>query len=151
MIAALWTGEVVEFHGEQLRMEPVRFLPTPVNGRSIPVWVGGVLPSTAGMRRATRWEGAVPIRFRDRALDRPSAEDIAAVRELVLRERGSLDGFDLVVWAEVADDPEAVATELPAYEAAGATWWIETARPPREDWYDHLRTRISRGPVGEAN
>ena len=82
------------------------------------MWVGGVLPSLAGMRRAARWDGAVPIRYRDRALARPTADDIASVRDLVRERRGSVDGFDLVVWAEVADDPASLAKELPAYEEA---------------------------------
>jgi hypothetical protein len=112
--------------------------------------VGGVLPSQAGMRRAARWDGAVPIRYRDRALDRPTPADIASVRDLVRDRRGSADGFDLVVWAEVTDDPAGLAAELPAYEEAGTTWWIETARPPRTDWYEHLLRRIRCGPAGES-
>jgi alkanesulfonate monooxygenase SsuD/methylene tetrahydromethanopterin reductase-like flavin-dependent oxidoreductase (luciferase family) len=149
LIARLWSGEVVEFHGEHYDVGPVRFLPAPAHGGKIPVWVGGVLPSRAGMRRAAQWDGAVPIRYRDHALDRPTAADIASVRDLVLERRGSVDGFDLVVWAEVADDAAALVQELPAYEEAGTTWWIETARPPQPDWYDHLLRRIRCGPAGE--
>jgi hypothetical protein len=102
------------------------------------------------MRRAARWDGAVPIRYRDHALDRPTAADIASVLDLVRELRGSVDRFDLVVWAEVADAPAELAQELPAYEEAGATWWIETARPPRPDWYEHLLRRIRCGPAGES-
>jgi alkanesulfonate monooxygenase SsuD/methylene tetrahydromethanopterin reductase-like flavin-dependent oxidoreductase (luciferase family) len=148
LMARLWSGEVVEFHGEHYDVGPVRFTPTPVAGGKIPVWVGGVLPSQAGMRRAARWDGAVPIRYDDHGLARPTAADIAAVRDLVRARRGSADDFDLVVWAEVTDDPAAVAVELPAYEEAGATWWIETARPGAEPgWYDHLLRRIRSGPA----
>jgi alkanesulfonate monooxygenase SsuD/methylene tetrahydromethanopterin reductase-like flavin-dependent oxidoreductase (luciferase family) len=148
LMARLWTGEVVEFHGQHYDVGPVRFTPVPAGGGRIPVWVGGVLPSQAGMRRAARWDGAVPICYDDHGLARPSAADIAGVRDLVRARRGSADGFDLVVWAEVTDDPAAVTAELPAYEEAGATWWIETARPPRPDWYDHLMRRINAGPAG---
>lgn len=88
----------------------------------------------------------MPIRYDDHGLARPSAADIAAVRDLVRARRGSADGFDLVVWAEVTDDPAGVMAEQPAYEEAGATWWIETARPPRPGWYDHLLHRINAGP-----
>ena len=148
LLARLWSGEVVEFRGEHFRVDPVRFTPTPVNGNRIPVWVGGILPSTAGMRRAARWDGAVPIRYDAGGLARPSARDIALVRDLTIARRGNVDGFDLVVWAEVAQDRAAVAAELPAYEAAGTTWWIETARPGRDDtWLAGLRGRISEGPA----
>jgi hypothetical protein len=91
LMARLWTGDVVEFHGKHFQVEPVRFTPAPFNGTKIPVWVGG---------------------------------------------------------AEVAEDPVAVKAELPTYEEAGTTWWIETARPPQEDWYKDLRDRISVGPTG---
>lgn len=148
VLAGLWRGETFEYHGEHFDVDPVRFTPTPVNGR-IPVWVGGVLPATKPMRRAARWDGAVPIRFRNGALARPSAADIADVRDLVATHRGSLDGYDLVVWAEVAPDPEKVAAELPGYEDAGATWWIETAKP-EPDWYEGLRRRIALGPTGSS-
>ncbi len=69
-------------------------------------------------------------------------------RDLVRAERGTLDGYDLVVWAEVAPDPAAVLAELDDYAAAGTTWWIETAKP-EPDWYAGLRARIARGPAGD--
>lgn len=150
VLAGLWSGEVFEHHGEHYSIEPVRFRPTPAQGPRIPVWVGGVLPALPPMRRAARWDGAVPIRYREHVLARPSAADIAGVRDLVLEQRGSSDGYDLVVWAEVAADPGAVLDELPAYAAAGTTWWIETAKPGR-GWYEALLRRIARGPSGERH
>ena len=148
VLAGLWSGEPFEYRGTHYSIDPVRFRPTPAHGSRIPVWVGGVLPARPPMRRAARWDGAVPIRFRERSLARPSADDIAAVRDLVLRLRGSLDGYDLVVWAEVTADPAAVLVELPEYATAGTTWWIETAKP-EPDWYAGLRRRIARGPSGD--
>jgi alkanesulfonate monooxygenase SsuD/methylene tetrahydromethanopterin reductase-like flavin-dependent oxidoreductase (luciferase family) len=149
VLAGLWSGESYEFHGQHYSLGPVRFLPTPVQRPRIPVWVGGVLPAKAPMRRAARWDAAVPITYVDRALARPSAADIAGVAEFVRAQRGNLDGYDLVVWAEVADDPTAVGAELPEYERAGTTWWIETARPG-PDWYGALRRRIVAGPAGDG-
>ena len=149
LIAGLWSGEVTEFHGQALQRRSGPLHPHPRARREDPGVGGGVLPSQAGMRRAARWDGAVPIRYRDHALVRPTADDIASVRDLVGELRGSVDGFDLVVWAEVADAPASLAEELPAYEQAGATWWIETARPPRPDWYQQLLRRIRSGPAGD--
>jgi alkanesulfonate monooxygenase SsuD/methylene tetrahydromethanopterin reductase-like flavin-dependent oxidoreductase (luciferase family) len=147
VMAGLWTGEPFEYAGRHYSVDRVRFRPAPVQQPRIPVWAGGVLPAKAPMRRAARWDGAVPIRYADGALARPSAQDIADVRDLVLDQRGSLDGFDLAVWAEVAADPAAVLDELPAYAEAGTTWWIETAKPG-PDWYAGLRRRIDAGPSG---
>lgn len=148
VLVGLWSGETFGYQGSHYALEPVRFRPTPAQGTRIPIWVGGVLPAQAPMRRAARWDGAVPIRFSDNALARPSARDIADVRDLVLERRGSLDGYDLVVWAEVTPDPAALLGEIDNYADAGTTWWIETAKP-EPDWFEGLRARIARGPGGD--
>lgn len=145
VLAGLWTGEPFSYRGRHYTVAEVRFQPPPANGVRIPVWVGGVLPAGAPMRRAARWDGAVPIRYTDRELVRPTPADIAGVRDLVTGQRGNVENFDLVVWAEVADGPEAVAAALPDYQAAGATWWIESAKPG-PGWYPNLRRRIAQGP-----
>jgi alkanesulfonate monooxygenase SsuD/methylene tetrahydromethanopterin reductase-like flavin-dependent oxidoreductase (luciferase family) len=141
VLDALWSGERVDWHGKHYTVDGARFLPRPAQRPRIPVWVGGTLPNKRPMSRAARWDGAVPITWADGRLARPSAAQIAGVRDHVVAERGHLDGFDLAVWAEVADDPAAVATELPAYAQAGATWWIETAKP-ESGWLEGLEARI---------
>jgi hypothetical protein len=109
--------------------------------------VGGTLPLKRPMSRAAKWDGAVPITWAEGSLARPTVSEIAGVRDQILRERGHLGSFDIVVWAEVAPDPVAVAAELPAYAAAGATWWIETAKP-EPAWFEGLRARLRRGVSG---
>lgn len=146
VLDGLWSGETITHRGAHLGVGPVRFTPTPLQRPRVPVWVGGVLPHRAPMRRAARWDGAIPIAYDEHGLARPSSQQIAGVAEDIRAERGSLDGYDLAVWAELADDPAAVAAELPGYAAAGATWWIETARPGRgDDWMAHLSARIEGG------
>ena len=148
VLDGLWSGERLVHHGKHYTVDGVRFVPRPVQRPRIPVWVGGTLPNRKPMSRAARWDGAVPITWDDdRRLARPSADQIAGVRDQVLRERGGLDGFDVAVWAEVAVDPAAVALEQAAYETAGATWWIETAKP-EDGWLAGLTERIAAGPVG---
>jgi hypothetical protein len=104
-----------------------------------------VWPARRPMQRAARWDGAVPITYVERRLTRPRADEIAAVRDLVQAERGTLDDYELVVWAEVAQDLAALAKELPGYVEAGTTWWVETA-VPQYGWQDGLRRRIALGP-----
>lgn len=145
VLAGLWSGERFDHQGRHHRIEAARFIPPPVQSPRIPVWVGGVLPARAPIRRAARWDGAVPIRFADGLLARPSADDIATVRDLVADQRGTLVGFDLAVWAEVAESPTDVDGQLPDYKRAGATWWIETAKP-EPGWLKGLRRRIRQGP-----
>lgn len=145
ILDGLWTGQPFSFTGNRYDLKPVRFLPRPLARPRIPVWVGGVWPARRPMRRAARWDGAVPITYVDRRLTRPRADEIAAVRDVILSERGTLDDYTIAVWAEVADNPGDLAAELPDYIAAGTTWWIETA-VPRGAWQDGLRRRIALGP-----
>jgi alkanesulfonate monooxygenase SsuD/methylene tetrahydromethanopterin reductase-like flavin-dependent oxidoreductase (luciferase family) len=144
ILDGLWSGERFAFAGKYFQLDEVRFRPRPVQRPRVPVWVGGTLPLRRPMSRAARWDGAVPIRWADRRLARPSVADIAAVRDQVVAERGSVDEFSIAVWAEVAEDPARVAGELSEYAGAGATWWIETAKP-EEGWLDGLRARVRRG------
>ena len=141
VLDALWSGERVQWRGKHYTVDGVRFRPRPAQRPRIPVWVGGTLPHRRPMSRAARWDGAVPITWADGRLARPSAAQIGGVRDQVLAERGGLDGFDLAVWAEVADDLDAVTAELPRYQDAGATWWIETAKA-EPGWLGDLDRRI---------
>ncbi len=144
VLDGLWSGEPFSFDGEHYTIGEVTFTPRPVQRPRIPIWVGGTLPLTRPMSRAARWDGAVPITWAERRLARPTAVDIAGVRDQVLRERGHTTDFDIAVWAEVATDPARVRDELPAYVDAGATWWIETAKP-EAGWYDDLARRVEGG------
>ena len=144
VLDGLWSGEPFSFDGEHYTIGEVTFTPRPVQRPRIPVWVGGTLPLTRPMSRAARWDGAVPITWADGRLARPTATDIAGVRDQVLRERGDLSDFDIAVWAEVAADPARLRDDLSAYAEAGATWWIETAKP-EPGWYDELVCRVGAG------
>jgi alkanesulfonate monooxygenase SsuD/methylene tetrahydromethanopterin reductase-like flavin-dependent oxidoreductase (luciferase family) len=145
VLAGLWTGDQFSYQGRHFTVDPVRFRPVPRQRPRIPVWVGGVLPARRPVARAARWDGMVPIRFADRRLVRPPASDIAAVRDQVIAARGSVSGFDLVVWAEVAGQPGEVAALARPYAEAGATWWIETAKP-EPGWLEQVTARVAAGP-----
>jgi hypothetical protein len=58
--------------------------------------------------------------------------------------RPSADGFDLVVWAEIATVPGDVPELAGPYQAAGATWWIETAKPGT-GWWQEVQERVAAG------
>jgi Luciferase-like monooxygenase len=191
ILAGLWSGERFSYQGKHFTIDPVRFTPRPVQQPRIPVWVGGVLPASRPVARAARWDGMVPIRFADRRLVRPPAQDIADVRDRIAALRGQPEGgggpegggperggaggggpgeggserggaggggpagggpgeggpagaWDLVVWAEVASAPGEVEKLAPDYQAAGATWWIETAKP-EPGWWEGVKARVARG------
>ncbi len=144
VLAGLWTAEPFAYSGKHLTVDPVRFTPAPVQRPRIPVWVAGVLPAPGPIARAARWDGFVPIRWADCGLVRPDPADIAQVSAQIAAQRGNLDGYDMVVWAEVADDLDAQAGLFAEYRQAGATWWIETARPAG-DWWAGIQQRVADG------
>jgi len=163
VLAGLWSGERFSYQGRHFTLDPVRFTPTPVQRPRIPVWVGGVLPAARPIARAARWDGMVPIRFAGGSLVRPSAEDIAETAATIAAARGAgpaaagsaaagpagqaaapAADYDMVVWAEIAAEPAKVPEIAIPYQASGATWWIETAKPePR--WWEGVQERVARG------
>ncbi len=100
-----------------------------------PVWIGGFWPNRPPMRRAARWDGAVPL-FKN-ALHGcpPDRED---VRELITYVRGHREGdtqrpFDLVVGGATPADAAGAKDVIGPLRDAGATWWDERQLDPGPD------------------
>src|SRR5205823_5667489 len=97
VLTRLWSGGPVSYRGRYLTVDGVRMVPGPVQRPRIPVWCAGRWPGRAGFRRAARWDGAMPT-FADYGRERAvPPEELAAVVEFLRAERGSLDGFDIVM------------------------------------------------------
>jgi len=129
----------------------VVFLPTPVQRPRVPVWVGGFWPNKSPMRRAARWDGAIPAMAGMEAARPPDASE---VRELVMflrgcrAENGLADRpFDIVIGGTSPAGPAAGHDLVGPLADLGITWWDE-----RMPWGDDLeRTgpilrRIEQGP-----
>ena len=144
VIAGLWSGERFSYAGEHFRIDPVRFTPTPVQRPRIPVWVAGILPNRRPIERAARWDGYVPISAGGGS-PRPDVAGFGKAVAQIAATREDMDGYDVVVWAEVAKSPAEVAEQADAYAQAGATWWIETAWPG-PDWWQGIKDRVALGP-----
>jgi hypothetical protein len=65
-----------------------------------------------------------------------SPDQAEQVRDVVARERGTDEPFDLCVWGP--------ADQADAFEAAGVTWFIASAGP--DDPVADVRRRIAAGP-----
>jgi hypothetical protein len=151
VLAAAWSGRSVSYHGTTQHVDGVTFLPRPVQRPRIPVWVGGTWPKRAPLRRALRWDGAV-FTYLDASAPgpgwrSPEPHEIAELASLARRERGSSDGFDIVVGGRSADDDAHLVEPL---AAAGATWWQESLGPHYGEWEDVI-SRIRLGPPRMAS
>jgi alkanesulfonate monooxygenase SsuD/methylene tetrahydromethanopterin reductase-like flavin-dependent oxidoreductase (luciferase family) len=147
----LWSGEPVTFHGEHVVVDDMVFRPTPVQRPRVPVWVAGRWPARPPMRRAARWDGAVPILVPG-SDGKPVQPDAATVREIdaFLRDRrgeAGLDAepFDLVMSGMSPPGPAAAADLVGPLEPAGATWWAECMWDDLERAEPMLR-RAGQGP-----
>jgi probable F420-dependent oxidoreductase len=83
VLRALWTGEVVEHHGELFDVPPLEMLPAPT--APVPVYVGGT--SEAALRRAARNDGWVS--------DLHTIEELASIRQRLDRYREEYGRADL--------------------------------------------------------
>ncbi len=118
LLCAFWSGEEVDFHGEHFLADHVTVLPRPLQRPRIPLWFAARGGSVKPVRRAARYDGLYPIEVDDTAL----REMLAIVRE----ERGSLDGFDVVVRP---GDP----AQYRRFGELGVTWAITGPAPGDPD------------------
>jgi alkanesulfonate monooxygenase SsuD/methylene tetrahydromethanopterin reductase-like flavin-dependent oxidoreductase (luciferase family) len=154
ILTGLWRGEEFRFTGKHYQLQPVRFRPTPQQEPRIPIWVGGVWPHKAPIRRAARYDGVVPIA----AEGMLSPDDWRELLDYLRQHRTETGPFDAVAMGVTrADDPDHAAATVAAYAEAGCTWWIEDISP-----YSHgvpwdapqwtpamvaqLETRLRHGP-----
>lgn len=121
-----------DFTGEHYRVT-ADFRPRPVQLPRPPIWVAGTAPNRRPLRRAQRWDGAVPI-----GADGPlSPEELAA--HLARLESPVPEGWEVVV-------PRREGVPAAEYASAGATWLVADPHPTGEGWEARITELISRGP-----
>ena len=150
ILDGLWSGEEFSFSGAHYRIEPVRFLPRPVQRPRIPIIVAGYWPHRRPMRRAARWDGMnILYPYPTEAWAEKFTETLAYVREHKAGARLEDAPFEVFDGGHTpGDDDPAVSVRL------GATWWIESLDPWRYGWdgserwpeIGPMRERIRQGP-----
>jgi alkanesulfonate monooxygenase SsuD/methylene tetrahydromethanopterin reductase-like flavin-dependent oxidoreductase (luciferase family) len=145
ILDGLWRGKPFKFSGEHYNIEKMTQTPAPVQKPRIPIWVIGVWPKDKSMQRALRWDGIIPQKYRPKPGDmmmKPA--DIAAIKKYVDEHRKQRGGFDILAGGPTPGKSRKKALEIVrAFEAAGATWWIESAWSGEPE---KVRTRIKQGP-----
>jgi alkanesulfonate monooxygenase SsuD/methylene tetrahydromethanopterin reductase-like flavin-dependent oxidoreductase (luciferase family) len=139
-LTRLWSGEPVDLEGEHVRIRDTAFQPSPLQPR-IPIWVAGMWPSRAPLRRAARFDGVVPIKVDERGL--PAAldpDELADVVAYVRGQRAAEEPFEVVYGG--APDPGSVA----ASASAGATWYLPDAGVQGPGWEEATLELVRAGP-----
>ena len=144
VLSALWSGERVDFHGEQLTAADVTFHPTPLQRPRPPIWIGCNWPNRPPLRRAARWDGVVPhlINPADGSWQ-PTAAAVSEIVTTIAEHRTATTPFDVVITGRT-HPPTALETVAPL-ATAGATWWLEGFRPQPGEYTTALH-RIESGP-----
>ena len=149
VLCGLWSGQPFTFKGRHYQVDDVTFLPTPLQSPRPPIWIAGIWPNKAPMRRAARWDGVVPIKMAGSGGDfgplLPS--DVRDIRTYIADHRASTAPFEVVVGGGTPGPDSTRAAEIVGpFAEAGVTWWVEGL-----DWFfyksaEAIAERIAQGP-----
>jgi alkanesulfonate monooxygenase SsuD/methylene tetrahydromethanopterin reductase-like flavin-dependent oxidoreductase (luciferase family) len=150
IMEGLWQGQPFAFSGKHFQLQEVTCLPRPQQRPRIPIWVVTAWPRPASLRRAMRWDGAIPAkRSPEGVFSAPLApEDLRALREYAGQHRPPEAPFEVVLEGVTpGDDPPAARALVEPLAEAGATWWVESIwEGPNE--VEDIRRRLRQGPPG---
>jgi alkanesulfonate monooxygenase SsuD/methylene tetrahydromethanopterin reductase-like flavin-dependent oxidoreductase (luciferase family) len=138
VLTGLWSGEPFSYDGEEFKIHNAHFLPKPLQQPRIPVWIAGMWPNRAPFRRAARWDGAFPLGEAGLL----SVHEFAEAVDYTRQHRDSDAPFDIATGAIIPDDRAQARDTVAAFEAAGATWLIQSD-PEDIDW---LTKYVAKGP-----
>jgi alkanesulfonate monooxygenase SsuD/methylene tetrahydromethanopterin reductase-like flavin-dependent oxidoreductase (luciferase family) len=151
LLERYWSGEPVTHDGRHYRAQDVTLLPATVQRPRPPVWIAGFWPNRPPMRRAARWDGAVPLFTDARHGHVPPPDQVRDLVAYLRRQRQDRPGtpFEIVLGGATPGDDMAKARDLigPLAEA-GATWWDERQIQTSEalDRLTPVLRRIEQGP-----
>jgi alkanesulfonate monooxygenase SsuD/methylene tetrahydromethanopterin reductase-like flavin-dependent oxidoreductase (luciferase family) len=150
LLEAFWSGDAVNHNGRHYQVHDVTLLPATVQRPRPPVWIAGFWPHRRPMRRAARWDGAVPLFASARHGHVPPTDQVRDLAAYVQRSRDDQDGrpFEIVVGG-VSPGAIAKARDLigPLMDA-GATWWDErqVQTSAQLDQLEPVLRRVEQGP-----
>lgn len=133
----LLRGEYVDHAGSHYTIRHARLAPLPVQLPRMPIWVAATLPARAGVRRALRWDGIVPVRLPRTAAAHVagatdwsqwwlSADELAVLVGEIEHGHPAGAAFDIVASGRIAfERPATALSTIADYADAGANWWLE--------------------------
>jgi alkanesulfonate monooxygenase SsuD/methylene tetrahydromethanopterin reductase-like flavin-dependent oxidoreductase (luciferase family) len=150
LLARYWSGEPVNHDGRHYQVRDVTLLPATVQRPRPPIWIGGFWPHRAPMRRAARWDGAVPLFVDARHGHVPPVDQVRDLVAYLNQHRGDAhDGpFELVLGGATPGDPVKAGDVIAPLAEAGATWWDERQVQASDDVHrlTPVLRRITQGP-----
>lgn len=116
------------FHLKLTLLDAVHYPPQPVQQPRIPLWVVGIWPSPKSMRRVLKCDGVIlEKKNTDEQGTDVTPADVRDVQAYVQAQRTLTSPFDIVIQGKSDHLTPAQRQEvLHEWQAAGATWWIES-------------------------
>ncbi|QPP07443.1 LLM class flavin-dependent oxidoreductase [Streptomyces bathyalis] len=149
LLNRFWLGDPVNHEGRHFQARDVALLPGTVQRPRPPVWIAGFWPNRPPMRRAARWDGAVPLFASAKHGHAPPVEEVHDLVAYVGRHRGRGEGpFEIVLGGVSPSAPAKARDLLGPLIDAGATWWDERQLQDSGD-LDRLEPvlrRVEQGP-----
>jgi alkanesulfonate monooxygenase SsuD/methylene tetrahydromethanopterin reductase-like flavin-dependent oxidoreductase (luciferase family) len=148
LLDRFWSGEPVNHDGKHFQVEDVTLLPASVQRPRPPVWIGGFWPHRPPMRRAARWDGAVPMFVDARHGQVPPVDQVRDLVAYIRQHRSDDRPFEIVLGGVSPGDPAKARDLLGPLVDAGATWWDERQLQSTDE-IDRLApvlSRIEHGP-----
>jgi alkanesulfonate monooxygenase SsuD/methylene tetrahydromethanopterin reductase-like flavin-dependent oxidoreductase (luciferase family) len=141
VLTGLWSGQPFQHQGPYYTVRDALFLPPPLQTPRIPLWIAGIWPNKAPMRRAARWDGVCPI-VEGHTMHPAEVRDMLTY---IRKYRSADEPFDVVLGGSLGTrDPMEMADLLRRYAEAGVTWWQEGFL--WQNTLDEVRARILQGP-----
>jgi hypothetical protein len=141
ILDGLWSGEPFSFAGDYLTVREVTFVPKPVQSPRIPVWIGGGWNTRPAIRRAAKWDGFFPQKWRQLL----SVEEWRGILDYLEGHRTTDEPIDLIQGGKTpGDDPDRAAEIVAPYAELGLTWWVEHIDPWRFglDWGEFMTSEV---------
>jgi alkanesulfonate monooxygenase SsuD/methylene tetrahydromethanopterin reductase-like flavin-dependent oxidoreductase (luciferase family) len=141
IITGLWSGEPFSYEGKHYTIRDVTFLPRPVQQPRVPIWVAAVWPNKKPLRRAARWDCALPLSQDEREL---TPDEVRELATYIAEHRTADTPLDILASGRTTGDADKDRDHLAPLADAGATWWCEGFWV--EDDLESVRKRIEQGP-----
>jgi hypothetical protein len=157
IVHGLWRGQPFTYEGKHYNVTETDFHynvtetdfhppPSPEKGK-VTTWIVGLWNSNRSMARTVKYDGILPaVRDKDSNWRKLQTADVTAIRKYAI-DSGNPD-IDIIVEGETAGPSEEATKEIEAWEAAGATWFIDSmwsAQYKRDD-RELVQARIKAGP-----
>lgn len=153
ILDGLWSGKAFGYQGKHFHLEQVTFQPSPLQKPRIPIWVGGFWPNKAPFRRASRWDGVLPLIWRAEKNSNEAdyyltPDEVRTVLAYIRPRRPEGSPFETVIIGtrpHLGKKSHEARKTLAEFEAAGATWWLQGLYDERNS-FEQLRSAIREGP-----